>query len=549
MLMYGRGCSHPELRFCRSKQNFHYPEEEPMRQVLIFDTTLRDGLKSPGTILTIEEKVRIASQLARLNVDVLEVGFPAASQEQYAVVERVSREISGPIITALARATNPRDFEIAWKTIRASERPRLHTFAPISNEYREHFLKKDAHQAVEISVAAVKTARKYTPDVEFSLVDAFRADPKEVLEMVRSVVDAGATVVNLADTVGRATPSDVAVLFRLLREGIDQFGNVTFSIHCHNDLGMAVSNSLAAVMEGATQVHCTVNGIGERAGNTPLEELVAALSTRSDLFGAESRIHLDQIYPSSRLVRRLTGVNLQPHKPVVGSNAFFYASDVPQFADATDKPPYEIMHPEKLGIQKTGELLSSRTTLAELRNRFEELGYDLSSERLQECYSAFQELAMKKEQIFDADLELLVNTMAVMEPAPFNLLYLKVNAGSISVPNATVQMEVNGEVLQDSGFGHGPVDAAFKTIMKMTRRQPRLVRYSVGAVTPGTDAQGEVSIRIEEGSHLVNGRGADTDIVLASAKALVDALNKLERVREEAVIYEFTDEESWLPKL
>ena len=520
-----------------------------MRRVLIFDTTLRDGLKSPGTILTVDEKLRIATQLARLGVDILEVGFPAASEEQYAAVERISGEVRGPVIAALARATNPRDFEIAWNTIKGAEHPRLHTFVPVSREYREHFLRKDASQALEIGVSAIGIAREYTPDVEFSLVDAFRADPDEVLRMVRALVEAGATAINLADTVGRATPADVTGLFRKLREGVERFSQVAFSIHCHNDLGMAVSNSLAAVVEGASQVHCTVNGIGERAGNTALEELVAALTTRSDLFLAETGIRLDQIYPSSRLVRRLTGVSVQPHKPVVGSNAFYYASDVPQLADATEKPPYEIMHPEKLGIQKAHEVLSSMTTRTEFQNRLVELGYDLRGEELDDCYDAFQELAGKKEQIFDADLELLVGSETSLEPLPFQLLYLKVSAGSISVPNATVQMDVNGETLQDSGFGHGPVDAAFRTIMKMTRRQPRLVRYSVNAVTPGTDAQGEVSVRLEDGGHLVNGRGAGTDIVLASARALVDALNKLERTRSEPVIFEFTDEESWLPKL
>ncbi len=520
-----------------------------MRRVLIFDTTLRDGLKSPGTILTVDEKVRIAAQLARLGVDVLEVGFPAASEEQYAAVERISRDVEGPVLTALARATNPRDFEIAWNAIKGADRPRLHTFLPVSREYRDHFLKMDANRAVEIGISAIGTARGYTSDVEFSMVDAFRADPDEVLRMARALVEAGAATINLADTVGRATPVDVARLFRKLRDGVEGFSEVIFSIHCHNDLGMAVSNSLAALVEGASQVHCTVNGIGERAGNTALEEIVAALTVRSDLFQAEVGIRLDQIYPVSRLVRRLTGVNVQPHKPVVGSNAFYYVSDVPQLADATDKPPYEILHPERLGIQKATESLCAGTPLSEFQNRLVELGYHLAGEDLDDCYDAFQELASKKEQIFDADLELLVGLRTSPEPVPFQLLYLKVSAGSISVPNATVQMDVNGETLQDSGFGHGPVDAAFKTIMKMTRRQPKLVRYSVSAVTPGTDAQGEVSIRLEDGGHLVNGRGAGTDIVLASARALVDALNKLERLRSEPAIFEFTDEESWLPRL
>lgn len=520
-----------------------------MGQILIFDTTLRDGAKSPGIILTAEEEIRIAKQLARLQVDILEAGFPAASEEQYQVAERIAKNVTGPVIAVLARATNPRDFEIAWNSVKPAERARIHTFVPASRAYREHFLKKSAQQALEIGVAAVKMARKYTPDVEFSLVDAFRAAPDELIQLVRAVIDAGATTVNLADTVGIALPSDVTQLFKRLREEVQGFERTVFSVHCHNDLGMAVANSLAAIEAGATQVHCTVNGIGERAGNTPLEELVAALSTHASELKAQTRIQLDQIHPASRLVRRLTGINLQPHKPVVGSNAFFYEAGVPQLADSTEKPPYEIMRPEKLGIQPTADLSAATTTMEQFNERVCELGYELDGETLKECYRAFQELASKKEHLFDADLELLVAVQCTPEKLRYKLLYLNVTAGSISVPNATVQLEVDGQILQDAGFGHGPVDASFKTIFKIAKRFPRLLRYEVNAITTGTDALGEVTIRLQENDHLVDGRAADTDIVLASAKALVDGLNKLERVREHTAISEFTDEESWMPRL
>lgn len=520
-----------------------------MGQILVFDTTLRDGTKSPGTILTIEEAVRIAKQLARLEVDVLEAGFPAASEEQYEVVERVAGGVKGPVIAVLARATNPRDFEIASKAVKHAERARIHTFVPASRAYREHFLKKSAAQTVELATAAVKMARQYTPDVEFSLVDAFRAEPADVIELVGSIIEAGATTVNLADTVGIALPSDVTKLLKRLREEVAGFDRAVLSVHCHNDLGMAVANSLAAIESGATQVHCTLNGIGERAGNTPLEELAAALSTHAAQLNAQTRIRLDQLYPASRLVRRLTGINLQPHKPVVGSNAFFYEASVPQLADSTEKPPYEILRPEKLGIQATADILTADSTLDQFRTRIGELGYELDPDMLGKCYHAFQELAAKKEYVFDADLELLVVSRSAMERLRYRLLYLNVTAGSISVPNATVQLEVDGQVLQDAGFGHGPVDAAFKTIFKMARRFPRLVRYEVDAITTGTDAQGEVTVRLEENGQLVDGRAVDTDIVLASAKALVDGLNKLERVGAQAAISEFTDEESWMPRL
>lgn len=520
-----------------------------MRHILVFDTTLRDGTKSPGTILTIEEKVRIAKQLAHLRVDVLEAGFPAASEEQFGIVERIAREVSGPVVAVLARATNPRDFEIAWQAVKHAARPRIHTFVPVSREYREHFLKKSVEQTAELAASATKAAKQYASDVEFSLVDAFRADPEEVIKLVRAVIEAGATTVNLADTVGRAIPSDVTQLFKRLQKEIERFDEVKFSIHCHNDLGLAVANSLAAIAEGATQIHCTVNGIGERAGNTALEELIAALSVRSAEFGADTHIQLDQIYPTSRLVRRLTGINFQPHKPVVGSNAFFYEAAVPQLADATEKPPYEILNPERLGIQTGRDLMRAETSLEEFGERVAELGYELKGEILEECYRAFQDLAGKKEQIFDADLELLVGSKAAMEQLRYKLLYLNVSAGSISVPNATVQLEADGQILQDAGFGHGPVDAAFRTIFKMAKRFPRLVRYEVNAVTPGTDAQGEVTVRLEENGHLVDGRAVDTDIVLASARALIDGLNKLERLKVQPAISEFTDEESWMPRL
>jgi 2-isopropylmalate synthase len=520
-----------------------------MRSILIFDTTLRDGEKSPGTILTITEKIRLANQLGQLHVDVLEAGFPAASEEQYESVGRIAREVQGPVIAAMARATNPKDFEIAWEVLKDSSRPRFHTFVPASRQYREHFLKKNAEQTRELAVAAIRTARQFTADVEFSLVDSFRANLKEVVELVRAGIDAGATTINLADTVGYATPLDVTQLFQKLRQEVDAFDRVVFSIHCHNDLGLAVANSLAAILEGAGQVHCTINGIGERTGNTALEELVMALTTHSARLGVQTGIHLEQIYPTSRLVRRISGIGMAPQKPVVGDNAFVYETLVPQLSDSTEAPPYEIMNPEQLGIYTTGYRLTPGATWEQFQQRIKELGYDLNPVDVGECFRAFQELAAKKEIVFDADLELLVNERAFKDQMRYKLLYLNVTAGSISVPNATVQLEVDGQVIQDAGFGHGPVDAAFKTIYKMAKRAPKLIRYEVNAVTSGTDALGEVVVRLEEGAQQANGRGVDTDIVLASAKALINGLNKLEYGSKQEAVYEFTDDESFLPRL
>lgn len=520
-----------------------------MRQVLIFDTTLRDGEKSPGTRLSSEEKVRVARQLARLKVDALEVGFPAASEEQYQIVRQIAQEIKGPVIVALARATNPRDFELAWDSIKSADRARLHTFVPGSGYYREHFLKKSAAEARELAVSAIKMAKKYTDDVEFSIVDTFRADRNDVVELVRAAVNAGAATINLADTVGYATPWDVTQLFQHLKQSVDNFDKVAFSLHAHNDLGLAVANSLAAISEGASQIHCTVNGIGERAGNTPLEELVAALISRASLLNVEVHLDLQQLYTTSRLVQRLTGISLQSHKPVVGQNAFIFEASVPQLSDAKGAPPYEVLNPEKLGIQPLKDALGADATLEDFRDRISMLGYQLDDDGIHACYRAFQELASRKEAVFDADLEVLAGEASGKELVHYRLLYLQVSAGSISVPNATVQMDVDGQILQDAGFGHGPVDAAFKTIFKMVKRHPKLLRYEVNAVTSGTDAQGEVTVRIEENGQVVNGRAVDTDIVLASAKALIDGLNKLKYFQQSPAISEFTDEESWMPKL
>lgn len=520
-----------------------------MHRISIFDTTLRDGLKSPGTILSMEEKLRVAKQLARLQVDILEVGFPAASSEQFEAAERIAGEVEGPVIAVLARPTNPRDFEIAWKAVERNLRPRVHTFVPASRSYREHFLKKNALETQELAVSAIKTAQQYTKDVEFSLMDAFRAESSELVDLIHAAISAGAKTINLADTVGYATPDHISALFKFLHEKVDLFSQLTFSVHCHNDLGLAVANSLAAISGGATQVHCTINGIGERAGNTALEELVSVLTVHSEYLGAHVGIQLDQIYPSSRLVRRLTGISVRAHKPVVGANVFTTEVQLPQLADTQEKPPFETLRPEQIGIRVGSEALNSKTSRAEFQERILELGYDIDGTTLEQLYEEFLELAGKKEQVFDADLELLINSKHGRKESRYQLKYLKVTAGSISVPNAMVQLVIDDQIHQDSGFGQGPVDAAFRTIQKMTRRQPKLIRYELTAVTPGSDAQGEVTVRLEEGGFVANGRGVATDIVLASARALVDGLNNLDRVRGQPFISEFTDEESLMPIL
>ncbi len=520
-----------------------------MASIRIFDTTLRDGEKSPGTILTVAEKLRVARQLARLNVAVIEAGFPAASEEQFEAVQQIAKEVQGPVVAALARATNPKDFDVAMEALGAAAKPRLHTFVPVSPSYRQHFLKMDLSAALDLARKAVRMAKERTEDVEFSLVDALRAPKDDVLAMAAAAVESGATIINIADTVGYATPKEVEELVAAVADALKNHPGVAVSIHCHNDLGMAVANSLAAVKAGATQIHCTVNGIGERAGNAALEEIVAALETRSDEFQASTGIDLSHIGPTSRLVKRLTGITVQPHKPIVGTNAFVYEMNVPQLADEKEQPPYEIIDPETLGIDDAGEEIPATLSREEFLQKARKLGFDLTEESLDRCWEAFQALAQRKEKLYETDLESLLDEQALVVTSRYKLLYLNVSAGSISVPNATVQMEVDGEIIQDAGFGQGPVDATFKTICKMVRRFPKLVRYEVTAVTSGTDALGEVCVRLEEEGRLVQGRGVGTDIVMASAKALIDALNKLEHSQKHPPVSEFTLEESWEPRL
>ncbi len=519
------------------------------RKVLIFDTTLRDGEKVPGLILSVNEKVRIAKQLVKLGVDVLEVGFPGASEGEFEAAKEIVNNVSGPKLVCLARPTSKKDFEAAWKILDNSENKGLHTFVPASDAYREHFLKKSREEVLKVGEQAIGYAKKYTEEVEFSLVDTWRADPGHVVNLVQMAVDAGATSINFADTVGYATPREVSSLIERTREEVKGIGEVTLSIHCHNDLGLAVANSLAAIEKGVTQVHCTVNGIGERAGNTALEEIVMILETRKDIYGCSTSINLEEIYPTCRSVSQITGLLIPPGKPIVGPNAFVYETIVPQVADVKEKPPYEVIDPDKLGIKKEPELLKKDATKEELGHKLEELGLSLNPEELDRAYEAFKELAERKETIFDADIESLVVEEILKVPARYKLLYLSVSAGSISVPNATVQMEVDGQVIQDAAFGRGPVDATFKTIQKIVRRKPKLTRYLVNAITAGTDALGEVVVGLQEDDLVVMGRGIDSDVVMASAKAFVNGLNKMELYREAPPISEFTEEEVFAPIL
>ncbi|ROR01598.1 2-isopropylmalate synthase [Desulfosoma caldarium] len=520
-----------------------------MPTIRIFDTTLRDGEKSPGTMLTVPEKLRLAVELARLGVDVLEAGFPAASEGQFEAVQKIAQSVSGPTIAALARATNATDFDVAMRALASCARPRLHTFVPVSPFYRKHFLKKDFQETLDLGCKAVQLAKERCDDVEFTLVDAFRAPPEDVVTMAKAVADAGATVINIADTVGYAIPSDIEALFRSIKAALGEPSPVVLSIHCHNDLGLAVANSLAALAAGAGQVHVTVNGIGERAGNTALEELAAALKVRQDHFGIDLSLDSTLIGPTCRLVRRLTGINVQAHKPVVGANAFVCEATVPQLGEASAQPPYQIMDPQQFGLTRAAEPVAKDMAMDAFQAQLRRLGVLVDEKDLEACFEAYRQLAEHKEDLHVSDLENLLDETLLAPPQRYKLLYLNVSAGSISVPHATVQLEIDGQMCQDAGFGQGPVDATFKTICKMTHRFPKLVRYEVHAVTSGTDALGEVHVQLEEDAQTVQGRGVATDIVLGSAKAFINALNKLEQKSKEPSVSEFTEWESWQPRL
>ncbi|MCX7823183.1 MAG: hypothetical protein N2260_07065 [Syntrophobacterales bacterium] len=518
------------------------------RNISIFDTTLRDGLKIAGIHLTIEERVHIARQLASTGVTVLEVGFPAASEDQYKTSCAIIEAVEEPVIFCLlARATNPEDFTVAKDVLSRGSRGRVHTFLPVSPMYRDHFLKKSFNDSLRIAQEAIKRASDVASEVEFSLVDAFRASLDDILTMTERVLSSGTYIVNYADTVGCATPWKVEELILLLKK---HFGDsLRISIHCHNDLGLATANSFAALRAGADQAHCTVNGLGERAGNAPLEELSVLIDLYGAEYGLSTTVALNKLYPLSKIVERYTGISMSALKPLVGSNAFTCDLSTPQLGDATEKPPFAVISSEKVGIPRLEEPLDRDTEFEKFSKRLESLGYVLDDETRQKAYALFLDVAKKKDYLFNEDLEVIVHQTLSQVPQRYKLLYLNVSAGSIPVPHATVQLEIDGQVIQDAGFGQGPVDATFKTIFRMVKRFPKLIRYEVNAATMGTDAQGQVLLRLQEDDAIVDGRAVNTDIVMASALALIDALNKLEFYRGRHEISEMSEDESWTVKL
>ncbi len=497
-------------------------------QIVIFDTTLRDGEQSPGASMTREEKLRIARQLERMRVDVIEAGFPAASEGDFAAVREVARTVKESTVCGLSRA-NDRDIARAVEALREARSWRIHTFLATSALHMEKKLRMSPDQVLLQACNAVRFARQHTDDIEFSPEDASRSDVDFLCRVIEGVIDAGARTINIPDTVGYAIPDQMAGLIRTLRTRIPNSDRAVWSVHCHNDLGLAVANSLAAVMAGARQIECTINGLGERAGNTALEEVVMAVKTRRDFFGLTTGIDTTQIVPASKLVSSITGFVVQPNKAVVGANAFAHASGIHQDGVLKSRETYEIMRAEDVGWTTNKIVLGKLSGRNAFRQRLQELGIALDSEtELNDAFNRFKELADKKADIFDEDIHaLFADSGAHGEGDHYRFISMRQHSETGEKPLAELVLLCNGREHHVKAEGSGPVDATFKAIESIAASQAELVLYSVNAVTSGTESQGEVTVRLAKGGRVVNGVGADTDIIVASAHAYLSALNKL----------------------
>ena len=506
-------------------------------RIAIFDTTLRDAEQAPGGKMSASEKLQVAHQLARLGVDVIEAGFPYSSPGDFEAVRRIVKEVHGPTIAGLSLC-RPDCIDRTAEALKGAKRVRLHVFLSTSPQHRDLILRKSKDEVLEMAVASVRRARQRIPEVEFSPMDATRTEFGFLREIVAATIEAGATIINIPDTLGYALPREFGDLIRRLRESAPGADKVTISVHCHDDLGLATANSLAGIENGATQVECAINGLGERAGNAALEEIAVILDTRRQLkLKYATGINLKEIYRTSRLVRDVTGIPVQPNKAIVGANAFAHSSGV--HVDGVIKllqqrQSFEIVRPQKIGLEKSQIVLTSRSGRKALAHRLSELGYDMSAEELDKTYGRFLELADKKKEVYEEDLESIVADELHRVPEIYHLDYLQVVAGSGTVPSATVRLVRQSEVLTAAALGVGPVDAVYKAIDSVVKERHTLANFTVNAVTGGTDAVGEVHVRVaDEGGRTFTGRGASTDIIDASAKAYVQALNRLAQSQQE----------------
>ncbi|MCX7793054.1 MAG: 2-isopropylmalate synthase [Thermodesulfovibrionales bacterium] len=497
-----------------------------MRIIKVFDTTLRDGEQSPGASMNVDEKLQVAGQLQRLGVDIIEAGFPIASPGDFEAVKRIASEIKGVTIAALARARDE-DIERAAEALRSAEQGRIHTFIATSDIHLQYKLRLSREAVLEAAIRAVKKARQFTDDVEFSAEDATRSDRDYLCRVLEAVIEAGARTVNIPDTVGYAIPQEFGELIEYIKNRVPNIDKAVISVHCHNDLGLAVANSLTAILKGAGQVECTINGIGERAGNAAMEEIVMALKTRPKYFEADTKIITQEIYKTSRLVSKITGMVVQPNKAIVGANAFAHEAGIHQDGFLKERSTYEIMRPEDVGIPQSKLVLGKHSGRHAFKARLEELGYRLSEEELNRAFERFKRLADQKKYIFDEDIETLVSEEVSKIPEVYRLIELSVTSGTTTKPTARIKLGVNNSVIERTEQGDGPVDAVYKAISAVTETKSELLKFEVKSITGGTDALGEVTVTLDEGGHTVRGHGADTDIIVAAAKAYINALNKL----------------------
>ena len=514
-----------------------------MDKVTIFDTTLRDGEQSPGATMTLEEKLDVGRQLARLGVDVIEAGFPAASPGDLEAVRQVALEVKGPTICGLARCHKD-DIDACWEAVKRAEKPRIHVFLASSDIHLEHKLRMTREQALEQGREMVAYARSLCPDIEYSPEDAGRTDPAYLYQVVEAVIDAGATTVNIPDTVGYTMPEEFGALISDIKEHVPNIDKAVISVHCHNDLGLATANSLAAVRNGARQIECTVNGIGERAGNAALEEIVMTLKTRGQSFGVETDIDTTQIMRASSIVSTHTGISVQPNKAIVGSNAFAHEAGIHQHGVLKNPLTYEIMTPESVGLSKNALVLGKHSGRHAFKEYLTALGHDLDRDSLDKVFTRFKLLADKKKLVTDVDIEAVITDELFGPPEVYKLEMVQISCGSNTIPTATVRLQTpTGDIVSDAALGDGPVDAVYQAINRIIGMPNELVEFSIKAITEGMDAVGEVTVRIaadlptdgETVKRIFSGRGIDTDIIVASAKAYMFALNKLLAAKQDMV--------------
>lgn len=506
------------------------------KHIKIFDTTLRDGEQTPGVNLNIQEKLEVARHLVKMGVDVIEAGFAIASPGDFEAVKAVAENVKGATIASLCRAVE-KDIDRAWEAVKAAESPRIHTFIATSDIHMKYKLKMSEEEVLERAVAMVKYAKNYCSDVEFSAEDASRTRVEFLYRVVEEVIKAGATVVNIPDTVGYATPVEFGRLIRGIRDNVSNIDKADISVHCHNDLGLAVANTLAAMENGATQLECTVNGLGERAGNAAIEEIVMGINTRRDYYGVSHRIDSTQIHRTSKLVSSLTGVNVQPNKAIVGANAFAHESGIHQHGVLSEKSTYEIMTPESIGLAQNRMVLGKLSGRHAFEDRLKEMGYTtLTSDEIQKAFEKFKNLADKKKVVLDRDIEALVEEKVSQVPEIFELDSFQINSGNKTVSTSMVSLTRNGNTATEAATGDGPVDAAFNAIERASGVSLELEDYGLRAVTEGKDALGEVTVRVSKDGRVFVGRGVSTDIIEASVKAYVNAINRAVSELGESII-------------